>query len=188
MVKMEVSHVFLKFGSQFHCDFFCQVRGLQRAHFGENRMFGSHPVLQLRFKTVSTNQIARFFKLQSGISVPISNLNISGMKGKSKSVWIFRKSKEGTFLMLYVKFHPSSFLHPENRDRQSGSQIGPNLHLDFFSNISFVSVVELFWIFLSSARLQWANSSANRMFRISFLLELWLKRIILNKGPKVVKK
>ena len=84
---------------------------------------------------------------------PISNLNISGMKGKSKSVWIFRKSKEGTFLMLYVKFHPSSFLHPENRDRQSGSQIGPNLHLDFFSNISFVSVVELFWIFLSSERL-----------------------------------
>ena len=55
---------FLKFGSKFHSDFFCQVRDLYRAYLCENGMFGSHLFPQLRFKTVSTNQIARLFKLQ----------------------------------------------------------------------------------------------------------------------------
>ena len=58
-----IFRVFLKFGLQVHSDFIFKVRGLYRANFGENCMFGSHLVLQLGFKTLSINQIARFFKL-----------------------------------------------------------------------------------------------------------------------------
>ena len=64
IVKIMIFRVFLKFGYQVHSGFIFQVRGLQRAHSGESRMFRSHPILQLRFKTVSTNHIVRFFKLQ----------------------------------------------------------------------------------------------------------------------------
>ena len=38
---------------------FCVKLEAYRGH-----MFGSNPVLQLWFKTVSTNQITKFFKLQ----------------------------------------------------------------------------------------------------------------------------
>ena len=71
---------------------------------------------------------------------------------KSKSDWIFKKSKDGSFRSLLVKFRLSHLLHPENWDRKSGSS---SFRIWWKITSFFIAskpLVGFFWFFASKYR------------------------------------
>ena len=64
--------IFLKIDMMDFLDILDMIRGQYWVHFAENCMSGENGVLELWPKTVSSNQIARFFKfeyLKNGLTV-----------------------------------------------------------------------------------------------------------------------
>ena len=116
VVKIEVFSIFLKNGSNDFPDFLCDDRSNPFLPSNQNRMSRKNLVLEIIGPKPRAGQVI----------MPLGPLfkreYLPNKESKSKSVWIFRKSKESTFEMPPVRFRISPLLHPENRARKPASK------------------------------------------------------------------
>ena len=139
VVNIEVYPNFLKNGSNDFPNSMCEFRSNPSLPSSENRMPSKNHLL----KIIGPKSRAGW------VSGPVGPLfkreYLGNQENKSKSDWIFRKSKESTFEMPHVKFRLSPLLHPENRDWKSPSS-SSSICRKIMSFDLFLKMAD--WIFL----------------------------------------